>query len=396
MWMRVLLYHDLVRPSAVSMQVHARLLPPLLEDRPELLLHPALHLVGQNDHILDVQVAKLGLVVDAVAVLVPFGHAFALYPLYVAGLDDLAPLATNLDHVAVEVGDVPLPVAHPRLPQADDFLPEKIVVLPPEEDPINPVGVLMLQIRLLLRQHDDQVASLVVGARVRLVLVDQPRVPRCATGDVELHGRGVPHDAGAVAHRTPVLDNLAPAAALVALRLDLLEHARRKLVLRDAHTVSSTVPTGVNDAVSRAGAAALLADMLFLPLELGRPAVVEVAQGDADLHLDVGAAPHAMAAEVTASAEEPAEEVKRIVVTAAASLLSLLQTLVAILVVDLAGLRIDEGFVGFGDFDKLVLGGIVAPVRCGTSSVSRTWVECMYCWLSRVAELTDSCQGGTS
>lgn len=386
MWMRILLYHDLVRPSAVGMQVHALLLPPLLPDRPELLLHAALHLVGQNHHILDVQVAKLGLVVNAVAVLVPFGHALALHPLHMAGLDDLAPLAPNLDDVAVEVGDVPLPVAHPRLPQANDLPPEKIVVLPPEEDSIDPVGVLLLQVRLLLGQHDDQVASLVVGARVRLVLVDQPRVPGRATGDIELHGRGVPHDAGAVAHGTPVLDDLAPAAALVALGLDLLEHARRELVLRDPHAVPAAVPTRVDDAVGRARAAALLADVLFLPLELGRPAVVEVAQRDADLNLDVGAAPHAMAAEVTASAEEPAEKVEWVVMAASTALLSLLQTLVAILIVDLAGLGVDEGFVGFGDFDELVLGSIVAAVHCGTL-VSWTWVECMYCWLLRWLDL---------
>lgn len=374
--MRILLYHDLVWSPAVSMQVHAHLLPPLLPDRPELLLHSALHLVWQNHHVLDVQVAVLGLVVDAVAVLVPLGHALALHPLHMAGLDDLASLAANLNDVAVKVGDIPLPVAHPRLPQADDFPPEKIVVLPPEEDPIDPVGVLMFQIRLLLGQHHDQVASLVVGARVRLVLVDQPRVPRRATGDVELHGRGIPHDAGAVAHGTPVLDDLAPAAALVALRLDLLEHARRELVLRDPHAVSATVPTRVDDAISRARAAAFLADVLLLPLELGRPAVVEVAQGDADLDLDVGTAPHAMAAEVTTTAEEPAEKVKWVVMAAAAALLSLLQTLVAVLIVDLAGLGVDKGFVGFGDLDKLVFGSIIAPVRCGTS-VSWTWVECV-------------------
>lgn len=71
-----------------------------------------------------------------------------------------------------------------------------------------------------------------------------------------------------------------------------------------------------------------------------------------------------MAAEVAASTEEPAEKVERVVVTATTALLPLLETLVAVLVVDLAGLRVDEGFVGFGDFDKLVLGGRVAPVRC--------------------------------
>lgn len=173
-----------------------------------------------------------------------------------------------------------------------------------------------------------------------------------------------------------MLDDLAPAAALIALRLDLLEHARRKLVLRDPHAVPAAVPTRVYDAIGGARAAALLADVLFLPLELGRPAVVEVAQGDADLDLDVGASPHAVTAEVTASAKEPAEKIKWVMMAAAAALLSLLQTLVAVLIVDFAGLGVDKGFVGLGDFDELVLGGIVAPVRCVTL-VSWSWVQCM-------------------
>ena len=134
--------------------------------------------------------------------------------------------------------------------------------------------------------------------------------------------------------------------------------------------------------------------MLFLPLELGRPAVVEVAKGYADLDLDIGAAPHAMAAKVTASAEEPAEKVEGVVVAAASALLPLLKALVAVLIVDFAGLGVDEGFVGFGNFDKLILRGFVAPVRCGTS-VSWTRGECVVLAIAP-AELTGSCQGGTS
>lgn len=83
-----------------------------------------------------------------------------------------------------------------------------------------------------------------------------------------------------------------------------------------------------------------------------------------------------MAAKVTTTAEEPAEKVKWVVMAAAAALLSLLQTLVAILIVDLAGLGVDKGFVGFGDLDKLVFGSVIAPVRCGTS-VSWARVECV-------------------
>jgi len=42
-------------------------------------------------------------------------------------------------------------------------------------------------------------------------------------------------------------------------------------------------------------------------------------------------------------------------VVPAAALLSLLQALMAVLVVDLAGLGIDKGFVSFGDFNELVM-----------------------------------------
>jgi S1-C subfamily serine protease len=43
-------------------------------------------------------------------------------------------------------------------------------------------------------------------------------------------------------------------------------------------------------------------------------------------------------------------------------LLALLETLVAVLVVDLAGFGVGEGFVGFGDEDELVVGGWVVAV----------------------------------
>jgi len=111
-------------------------------------------------------------------------------------------------------------------------------------------------------------------------------------------------------------------------------------------------------AVGRAGAFALLADVLLVPLELGRPAVVEVAQGDADFYLDVLASPLAvLVAVVAAAAEEAAEEVEGVLLLEAAALLALLDALVAVLVIDLAQLRVRERLVGFGDFDELVLRG---------------------------------------
>ena len=59
--------------------------------------------------------------------------------------------------------------------------------------------------------------------------------------------------------------------------------------------------------------------------------------------------------------EEAREEVERVVMLgAAAAVLVALESLVAVLVVYAARLRVDEGFVGFADLDELVLGcGIV-------------------------------------
>jgi hypothetical protein len=96
----------------------------------------------------------------------------------------------------------------------------------------------------------------------------------------------------------------------------------------------------MHDAVGRAGPLARLADLLLVPLELGRAAVVEVAQGDGHLDFHVVPAPLArLVAVVAAAAEEAAEEVEWVVPAAAAAalLLALLETFVAVLVVDLAG-----------------------------------------------------------
>jgi len=53
--------------------------------------------------------------------------------------------------------------------------------------------------------------------------------------------------------------------------------------------------------------------------------------------------------EVAGAAEEAREEVEGVVRAGAAALLVLLDALVAVLVVDLAGLGLGEGVVGFGD-----------------------------------------------
>lgn len=109
--------------------------------------------------------------------------------------------------------------------------------------------------------------------------------------------------------------------------------------------------------IRRSRALALLANLLLVPLKLGRAPVVEVAEGDADLELDVGTASLArLVAKVAAAAEEAGEEIEGVVMLLAAALLALLEAFVTVLVVDLAGFGVDEGFVGFRDFDELVVG----------------------------------------
>ena len=53
---------------------------------------------------------------------------------------------------------------------------------------------------------------------------------------------------------------------------------------------------------------------------------------------------------------------------AAAALFVLLYTFVAVLIVDLAGLRVGEGFVGVCYFDKLLLDGFITAGRGGKVS----------------------------
>jgi hypothetical protein len=65
--------------------------------------------------------------------------------------------------------------------------------------------------------------------------------------------------------------------------------------------------------------------------------------------------------EVPTAAEEAAEEVEGVVLLAwAATLLVLLDAVVAVLVVDFAGFFFGEDFVGFGYFDEFLAGGFVA------------------------------------
>lgn len=117
----------------------------------------------------------------------------------------------------------------------------------------------------------------------------------------------------------------------------------------------------VDLAVGAARALAVLADVLLVPGELGRGAVVEVAEGDLDPNLDVVAPRLAGGpSRVAVAAEEAAEEVEGVVAaSASASLTVLLDTVVAPLVVYLACLFVAQDIVGFRDLDELVVRCVV-------------------------------------
>lgn len=193
--------------------------------------------------------------------------------------------------------------------------------------------------------------------------------------------------------RALVLDGLAAAAAGVAPHLHLLEHSGGELLLDDAHATAAAGVARLDLAVGAAGALAVLADVLLVPLELGRGAVVEVAEGDLDPYLDVVAAGlTAAAAEVSVAAEEAAEEVKGIMATAAAAaaaVLVLLDGLVAVAVVDLAGFGVAQNLIGFRDLDELVVRSVIAA---GEEKLARQG----WCWRDVLEGHTGSCLGGTS
>lgn len=84
---------------------------------------------------------------------------------------------------------------------------------------------------------------------------------------------------------------------------------------------------------------------------------IEISQGNAnsDLHIR----PTALAvlvSEVSATAEKSREQVERIMLPATAALLPLLQSFVAIAVIDLPSLGVREGLVSFGYFNKFLFG----------------------------------------
>lgn len=128
----------------------------------------------------------------------------------------------------------------------------------------------------------------------------------------------------------------------------------------DAHTMAVATGAGLDDAVGGAGAVALVTYLLLLPLKFGLAAVIEVAERESNLDLDVvtaGLSPLVTAA----STKEVVEDIEGVVMAAtASSLLALFQSFMSILVVDSPRLRVDEGFISLRHLDKLALRRVVA------------------------------------
>ena len=92
--------------------------------------------------------------------------------------------------------------------------------------------------------------------------------------------------------------------------------------------------------------------------------IVEIPQRDPDSDFHVRAPSLTWLPKVSVAAEEAREHVEGVMVLAAAALLSLLQTFVAILVIDLAGLGVRERFVCLCHLYKLLLCGLISSANC--------------------------------
>lgn len=137
---------------------------------------------------------------------------------------------------------------------------------------------------LLLHQHDVHVAGEAVQHVVRLHLVLDGVVVGHALlhDDVQLlHLRD---QFVAVAGVALVLDDLALAAALVALLL-LLDHTLSVVLRRDDHALALALVANLDLAVPRAGALALVADDFLVELQLLLAAVLDVLKTDLLLQL---------------------------------------------------------------------------------------------------------------
>ena len=105
---------------------------------------------------------------------------------------------------------------------------------------------------------------------------------------------------------------------------------------------------------------------MFLYFEFVLRASVEVSKWNVDYALHVLTSP-LTSSEVSTATEEATEEIERIMHPASslATLLVLFHTFVAILIVDLPDLRIDENIICFGDLDEFLMRFLIIGVLIG-------------------------------
>lgn len=233
------------------------------------------------------------------------------------------------------------------------------MALAAEESAIDAVRV-VLHAGRTLGQGDNEVTGDPVRALIGFVLVDNLGIAGGTSLNLEADLGGLLLDTLSITCGTPVLDGLATTATGVAAHLHLLEHTGGELLLDDTHTMTTAGRTSIDLAVGAACTLTGLANVLALPLKLGGGAIVEVTKGDLDTDLDIVATRLAgVTAEVSVAAEETAEHIEGIV-AAATAVLMVLDTLVAVAVVDLTGLGVAQDAVGLGDLDELVMSGGIA------------------------------------
>jgi hypothetical protein len=175
----------------------------------------------------------------------------------------------------------------------------------------------------------------------------------------------LPHNPVSSTNRTRTLHRLSLPRTSRALHLYLLKYAWRDVVTLYPDTVATALLARLHNPIFRSRPLARRTNSLFLYCEFALNSVVEIPKGELDSGLFVRAPSYTLSmSKVSAPSEEATEQIEGIVVTSAASasLLMLLQTLMAVLVVDAAGFGRGEGVVGFCYLDEFVMGGLVAGV----------------------------------
>merc|ERR1719461_166007 len=275
-------------------------------------------------------------------------HAFSPHHLQVTGLDHLASHSLN-DKGPVVQSLHRLLQACQRLRQADVHLHYEVLSIALEE------------CVSLLVEDDDDVSRL----KARL-LVSLPREGHLLAVLHPLVHRHL-QDLSLAVHFTPVallapelgINSFPLSVALPAHRLDLLHHSRTQLLDSHLHACSPAVRTLLNSARLATDPLTAVADNVLLESKLAHSAVVHVLQGHGELvHQVLRPARTSLPAAVeritaATSAEEHVEDVHG-VHAGASTRPSLLDTLLARLVVELPLLRVGQHLVRHRDLLELV------------------------------------------